>query len=265
MKGNLENPSRRNFLKSAAVAGVFLAELSVSGPARAALETLFGTQEYRNESLDELLVRLEREVYLQTNEVFWAWVKRGEDTYAINIAKKTTDRSAHGIDLTPLHEDPAVEKAYLLHTHPAALFLADPQFPRDKAERIISEQRSAFVNIPSAGDIMEMLADRVRLNELNLKREIKHFVVDPSGVWTYDADLGHPFFKDLLRGGEGDTQAEMARGNWSIAMDLQGPLEDWQQKLNGDNGVTTETLKQFIALFAKDFGVVFTYTPSIDV
>ncbi|OGZ07713.1 MAG: hypothetical protein A3C93_06495 [Candidatus Lloydbacteria bacterium RIFCSPHIGHO2_02_FULL_54_17] len=262
MNGSPENISRREFLKAAAVGGLLLSEFVLPASARAALEKLLNSQEYYNETLEELLTRLELAVYESDTEVMWAWVERGGKSYAMNILHKATDRTAHGVNLTPLHEDRAVEKAYLLHTHPAALFLVDPKFPRAKAEQIVRERESRYARIPSSGDIMEMVADRVRLNEMNLKREIKHFVVEPSGVWSYDADLAHPFFKDIFSGTpEGDTQAEMARGNWSLGMTLQGALEDWQERLNGEKGMSEETRKEFIAVFAKEYGVTFSYTP----
>jgi len=263
MKGSPENLSRREFLKATVAGGIFLAEFLISGPARAALEKLFGSQEYRNEDLESLLRRMERMVYDDVNEVMWVYVERGNKQYAINVLKEATDRSAQGIDLTPLYEDQAVSKAYLLHTHPAALFLADPSFPREKAEKILREKRSDYSRILSPGDILECVADKMRLLDLDIRRESKHFLVEPSGIWSYDVDLSHPSTQEMLSGGDGDSRAEMVRSNGLLAMVLQVELEEWQKKLSEGEGMTTATLEEFITWAKETYGIILEYRRTV--
>ena len=257
-----EKLSRREFLTVGLGAAAFLAELAIPEQARAQLEKLLASQESAAERFEDTIARLKKMVWENKNEVLWVHVKKGSKEVALNILKSGSETAAEGVDVMALYKDKEVSRVYLVHTHPASVYFKDPAFPKDIAGQIHKEKKSKFPFIPSGGDIAECAADKVRLKEMGLKRETGHFVVEPSGVWSYDVDLEHPQMKAAPLHRDADTLADMYAGSPALRMVLGADLDTQQKKIHKEGGISGKNLKEFQGWAKKEWGVKFSYQPS---
>lgn len=261
MSQESEKLSRREFLKAGLAAGAFLAELSIPKAARAQLERLLATQEFVAERFEGTIARLRKSVWDEKNEVLWVHVKKGSKEGALNILESSTETGAQGIDLTPLYEDKDVSRVYAVHTHPASIYSVDPAFPKEIAARIKKERKSNFPLLPSGGDIAEYAADKVRLGEKGITRELKHFVVEPSGLWSYEVNLEHQAMKNAVRGLDLDTLADMYAASPALRMVLGNDLDEQQKKIYREGGISARNFEELNTWAKKEWGITFSYQP----
>lgn len=258
--------SRRNFLKLGAFsAATFIAELAVPENVRAQIEKLIAQQESVEESFDKLLARMKEFVYSKQKEEFWLHIKKGGKEISINIRLTAKEDELTSVDLAHLYEDPDITEVSMVHTHPAIIFFKEPKIPKETAEKILREKRSNFPLIPSGPDIISEVIDRLLVKEGHSKHHIRHYLVEPSGTWSYETNLSHPKFKDLsLPKIEKDTPAEPFMGGGDTMLTalpwiLNPELEEQQNKFHTTGGVSDENLAEFKKWAEEKWGIKFNY------
>lgn len=255
------NLTRREFLeKSAAIAGgIFLAWLSLSEEALAKLEDLLAMQEFIEEDFQKTLLRLKREVYENNKEVLWAHIKKGGREYAVNIIRKATEAMVESVDLARLYEDKDVERICLAHTHPIKMLMHHFSFPKEKAENVFREKRSDYPLMPSGTDFIDLLANKIAMQEQSIKCEPIHFLVEPSGVWRYDVDPGHPFWKENIRPSEEGSLAASVRSSSLLRLLLDGEFANKEKEIFESDGMKEDDFQKLKEWAKKEYGISLDY------
>lgn len=204
----MEKMSRREFLKWGAGGLAFLAELSLSTNARAELEKLLTGREFIRESFEAGIERLKREVYEAQRERFYVFVRKGELSGWLNIEETMSLDMGKSIDLLPLLEDGKVAEMHFVHTHPLLVVETDKMVPQETLDKIKRSRKSDFPLLPSSTDFATVAKQKRFLLERGLPQKLSHSVLDPAGIWTYDADIEHPAMKDISKIKEPLTEGE---------------------------------------------------------
>ncbi|OHA04785.1 MAG: hypothetical protein A2934_02525 [Candidatus Sungbacteria bacterium RIFCSPLOWO2_01_FULL_47_10] len=257
-----KNISRREFLKTAAGSAAFLSWLSLPDEARAKLEEILDSRESREERFEDVIARMRNVVYEKANEEYWAHIKKHEKEYSVNIRSHATASSSSRIDLFPLFEDHDVSRIDFLHTHPAALLRTQYAVPEDKLNEIFRRKKGSYALIPSADDFLTLWGDTAKMRERGTAGDLTHSVVEPSGVWSYDADLDHPFIRNLsYPGADIDSFSEMIRNDFRLRGVLHDELRHRETRIIASGGMAKRDLSELREWGKREYGIGISYQP----
>lgn len=258
------DPSRREFLQaSLAIGGSLLALLALPPRAIASLEKVLDTREFRRESFDALVASLRNDVWERDTEVIWAHMKKGGVEYAVNVLKRGAAANADAIDLLPIYEDLGVENLTVLHTHPAVIFESESLLPLQLARRIRRERIVNYPLIPSHVDLFEYIAGRILLELRGIRRGYRDFLIEPSGLWTYDLEFGHPFVRRHVelatQTPQSDTQGlSMVYGSGALN-ELKDFIEHEERAIWAAGGMTDKLFASLCEKTKEKFGITLSY------
>jgi len=187
-----KNFSRREFLKTGVVGGVFLAEILSSKTAIAALEELLTTREFISETYEAGLSRLRKDVFEKETERFYAFVKKGNKVGWLNVEDVMTVDLGKSINLLPILSDAGVDTLHFVHTHPLFIAKLDRLLPVPMLEAAKKNKRTNFPLMPSSTDILTLAMQKAYVKEHGMRYSLKHSVLDPAGIWEYDVDISNP-------------------------------------------------------------------------
>lgn len=262
MQKSPEHPSRREFLKAGlALSGSFLLELALPSVARAELEKILNTQEYRMESFDALIASLKKAVWDNHKEAGWAHVVKGDKEYSVNIIKAGAHTSAEFINIAPIFMDRRVSNVSIVHTHPASIFETYPILSKREIQKIRAERKTTLSLLPSGTDIVEYIAQKTDLEDRNIRHAFRDFVVEPSGVWSYDGDIRHPFFERGIapRMSEFSDRSSALLMAHTLRQELNDYMEEWQTKVFRGGGMTPKLFDALNTDAKNKYGISFTY------
>ncbi|OGZ08573.1 MAG: hypothetical protein A3D65_04945 [Candidatus Lloydbacteria bacterium RIFCSPHIGHO2_02_FULL_50_13] len=248
----------------------FLAGLSLARDTEAALEQILSGREFLDESLEEGISRLRRDVYERDNERFFVYVKKGQITGWLNIEDTMSLDMGKSIDLLPILEDAGIEEMHFLHTHPVAILEADKLLPPDVIREMRKTKKSSFPLIPSSQDIATLAKQKRFLAERDLPQRLTHSVLDPAGLWKYDVDLAHQAMKDIsisrkpMKDGErvSDEELLVMSPEESAQFRLGLELVHQQGRFYEDGiGVTEKRLEELLRWAKAQWGVSLEFSP----
>lgn len=268
MKPEQEKLSRREFLKAGIITGkALLAELILPEKARAQVEKLIGPLTFFEETFENSLKRIKKEVFTSPIEVFWAYIKKEGRQGLLDIqspivgAGLQTDRAAGSIDILPILEDREIEEVDFIHTHPAILYKKSPWralVPNGTYEEALRTQKTKLPLIPSGRDIVNVMGRKLYIEDRGFTQLTKDIVVEPSGVWIYDANVNHSRILSFFKDGE-KISAKTLRENKRLWEELERDLTNRQSKFWKEGGITPETLEDFKKWAEKEWGIFFSY------
>lgn len=268
-----ENPSRREFLKTAIAGGAFLAEVIASKEARAELEEILKTRELIKETFEQGLQRLQKEVYENKKERFFVFVKKGGKEGWINIEAAATEDSGMSINLLPLLTDAVLEEMHFVHTHPLDIVAKDYHLTPSEISAARMKHESPFPLLPSSADLETVVWQKAFLAGRRSKVKLTNSVLDPAGIWTYDADLSHPKMKPLERGaqeriariGKKPTEEELmtADSGEGALIVLNSLLQEQQDKFYKAKGpsMTLDLIGRLKKWAKVEWGITLDFTP----
>jgi len=82
-----------------------------------------------------------------------------------------------------------------IHTHPVAAYEGMGYLSTEQARQVADGEISAPIGPPSDGDFRTAATVDYFLRKDNKKVNLTHRVYEPSGVWNFQIDPGHPFVK----------------------------------------------------------------------
>ncbi|OGZ97285.1 MAG: hypothetical protein A3I44_00645 [Candidatus Sungbacteria bacterium RIFCSPLOWO2_02_FULL_51_17] len=252
--------SRREFLQGSAMTGaMFLAELAIPAPIRAQLEKLLGTQEVIRETLDDMLTRLQGDVYDKNEEEVWAHIQKGDFSGSMNIRLASTKNELRTINLAPLYADANVSSVAIAHTHTAAFYRSEKILPETTIQHIEKQKKSEVPLIVSATDIIAALVQKITLKAKRPDRIVKEFLLEPAGMWTYDVDPNHPRIQQLLVLQDQRESPAAMEEEMRFMSSLGKELDQWQKKFCEGEGATSDDIQKFIRWGKDRWGISFTF------
>jgi len=251
----------------------FLAGFSLTREVRAELEKILSGREFLDESFEEGISRLRRDVFEKDGERFYVYVKKGQIAGWLNIEDTMSLDMGKSIDLLPLLEDADVEEMHFLHTHPVAILEADKLLPPDTLREMRVTRKSNFPLLPSSQDIATLAKQKRFLAERNLPQKLSHSVLDPAGLWKYDVDLAHQGMKYIsmgrkpLKDGERipDDELLVMSPEESAQFRLGLELIHQQEQFYGDRiGMTEKKIEELKRWAEKEWGVFLDFSAHED-
>lgn len=252
---NREGIPRRQFVKEVIGGGVataLLAEFGFPQKVLAQLEEILKIREFMDISFDEGIKHLQGYVWNKEEEHFWIYLEKGDKRGWIDVVEKSSADQARSINIAPLFEDRNVKKLYFAHTHPSNFYSREKMLPEDTAFKLAREKRSNFPLPPGADDILSVLSKKLFMNDGDLPRhEMKHYVVDPTGIWEYDVDENHPAMKKIV--------AALRVNDQSLAKSMSDRLLEWRREIVKQGGLNEQELDKFQTWAKQEYGISFSH------